>query len=165
MKTRNIICRGQTRTIEDAVESWKAGHDDAMEVRDIEDLVAFCLSACQFMERWYKEAWELALAGRLKKVQSAGKMLRTALDRSVEALEEVRGCVKWAEKKEYTVDNAREVLAAADRVKRMRDDLNERWPFLDKQQIEAARAELSRGDYQYAEDILPELQSTDPGDH
>ncbi len=140
VKTRSVICRGQVRTIEDAVEAWRAGHDDAMEARDIEDVIPVCLMLGELLQEWHKDAWESLFSNRLRNVQSAGELLRKAYVHSLEAFDGVADCLRGAKQKGYEVDKAADFQRTAESVQRLNEDFSRRWPFLDAADVEAARA-------------------------
>jgi hypothetical protein len=163
VKTKSVICRGRVRTIEDAVESWKADHGDAMEVRDLEDVVRECLGMRDFLREWLNLAWGFLFADKLPAVQQVGEMLRIGFERTINVLTEVQGCIQRAAAKGYEVDKAAEFQEALGQIKHFQSKLLERWPFLDPDQITASRADFGKGSCQSAEEILRELQSTDCG--
>jgi hypothetical protein len=157
MKTRSVICRGQVRTIEDAIEAWKAGHEDAMEVRDIEDVIPVCLMLGELLQQWQKDAWESLFSNRLREVQSAGALLQKAYSQSLEAFEGVADCLRWAKRNGYAVEKATDFQRIAEMVQRLHADFARRWPFLDPTAIDEARAQISRGEFVSEEDIQHEL--------
>ncbi len=157
MTTRSIICRGQARTIEDAVEAWRTGHDGALEARDIEDVIPVCLTLCQLLQQWQKDAWEALFANRLRNVHSAGALLRKGYHHALQALEGVADGLRWAEQKGCEVARAADFRQAAEAVRRLHEDFCRRWPFLDRAAVEEARAQIGRGEFLSAEDIQREL--------
>jgi len=67
-----------TFSIEDAVEAWKASHDDAMEIRDLEEVVREWLGTMDLLAQWQADSWGQLFAGELKRIQDLGRLLRTA---------------------------------------------------------------------------------------
>jgi hypothetical protein len=160
VKAKSVICRGRARAIEDAIDAWNLDHDNALSARDMEDVVGECLSTRDFLSQWHQTAWEHLFAGRLANIQQAGELLRSATGKLVHVFAAVQTCVKWMERKGYPVDKAVEFEAAARAVEGLLADLNRRWPFIDPQQVEEARAAFARGEGIPAEEILRELQSS-----
>jgi hypothetical protein len=157
VKTKSIICRGQARTIEDAVEAWKTDHADALEIHAIEDVIPVCLALGDLLQEWQKEAWESLFANQIGNLQAAGELLRKAYTHSLEALEDVADCLRWAERKGYEVDKMADFQQALEAVRRLNEDFCRRWPFLDRTAVEEARVQIGRGEFMSAEDIQREL--------
>ena len=157
MKTKSVICRGQARTIEDAVEAWRPDRGDTMEVRDIEDVIPVCLLLCELLQEWQRDAWESLFSNKLRNVQSEGESLRKAYIHSLEAFKGVADCLRWAEQKGYEFDTAAEFHRATETVQESYGDFSRRWPFLDPAVVEEARAQIGRGEFLSAEDIQREL--------
>lgn len=157
VKTKSVICRGQARTIEDAVETWKADHEDAADVRAIEDVIPVCLTLCQLLQEWQKDVWESLFSNRLRNVHSTGELLRKGYHHALPALDGVADCLRWAEQKGYEVDKTAVFQQAAESVRRLHEDFTRRWPFLDRAAVEEARAQIGRGEFLSAEEIQREL--------
>lgn len=157
MHTKSVICRGQARTIEDAVEAWRADHDDAMDVRDIEDVIPVCLTLSELLQEWQKEAWESLFSNRLSNLQEAGELLRKAYLHSLQAFEGVADCLRWTKQLGYEVDRIAEFQQAFETIRRLSEDFSQRWPVLDAASVETARAQIARGEFLSAEDIQREL--------
>ncbi len=161
MKTRGVIYRGRVRAIEDAVEVWKASHDDAMEVRDVEDLIREWLWASELWIQWQEDAWQLLRAGQLKKTQEAGRALQWAHNAGLGLVATLEECLRSAEKAGYAVDNAGEFREKARALQRAYDNFLKRWPFADNQTIAEGLASLERGEGIDLGGWIRELQSGD----
>ncbi len=164
MITRSVIYRGRVRAIEDAVEAWKASHDDALEVHDLEDVVREWLGTMDLLAQWQADSWKQLFAGELKKIQGLGRLLRMAYRSSLDVAGLLEECVAWAEGNGYAVDNARDFRQRRATVERLYQDFETRWPFPDKKQIEAGMASLDRGEGADLGGWIRELQGEDrPG--
>jgi hypothetical protein len=162
MKTRILFCKGEVRTIEDVIEAWKEEHHDTRTVRHLEDVIRKCADLNENFRAWHEELWQSASSGTLTNAYYEGETLMTWFDRSLRALASVQPWITWAENRGYVVDGAGEYHQAVEVVQRMREDFSKRWPFFDLQQVEEARAEIARDEYQTAEEILSELQGIYP---
>jgi hypothetical protein len=157
VRTKSVICRGQARTIEDAVKAWKAEHDDAMEVRDIEDVVRVCVLLSELMQEWQAEAWECLFSGKLRSTQLAGGLLRKAYAHAAEAFEGVAEWVNWVRERGYKVEGARRFTEAVEAVRRLREDFVRRWPTLTASDLAEGSAQAARGEFMSPEELAREL--------
>ena len=64
---KNAIYRGQLRTVEDAVESWKCEYEEAEKARDVEAIIAVWLGLAESLLSLQKEALEQARIGKVRK--------------------------------------------------------------------------------------------------
>jgi hypothetical protein len=130
VRTQNAIGRGRVRAIEDAVETWRFDHDDALAVRDVEDVVRECLGMREFLRSWQNQAWAYMLANRLANIQETGEELRTELNRMLEIFPKVLAAIRWAKAKGYVFELEDQVEAAVADVKKMSQDLAfSRWLY------------------------------------
>ena len=143
METKTVICRGLADTIAAAVEPWKADHEKALRVRDIEDVVALCLHLHHHLHEWQRQAWEYAFSGEMRDPQTTGETLRSALEIGLQSCEMVRQAVGWANAKGYQVDQATDLHQAAEDLTKLQKDLLQRWPFFDAAEI---KRELENGE-------------------
>lgn len=158
MKVKNVICRGKLRTIEDAVDAWKAEHVKAMRIQNIEELVHECLGASDYLKQWNNESWKQLMENNLRAVQEEGEMLRRAFRNASALFSPIMDAVKDAENQSYRIEKAPEFQKAIDEVESMSAKLEKHWPFIDLQMVEESRAAMERGDYVSVEDMLRELQ-------
>lgn len=158
MKTTSSICRGRVRAVEDAVETWKAEHDDQLEIREIEAIVKECTGIRELLQTWQKEAWSLLWKNQLANTQHTGELLQTAYARCLTVFVKVRGCIQWAKRSGYADNREVEFEEVMAEIQRLSQELTMRWPFIDPKQIEQSRAEIKHGAFQNAEGILRELQ-------
>ena len=73
MKTLAKMYRGQYREVEDALETWKADHDEAMNVHDLEEVIRTCLRLNNSARELVRSAWELGFAGKALDSEGIGK--------------------------------------------------------------------------------------------
>jgi hypothetical protein len=89
-------------------------------------------------------------------------LLRKANQRTLELFDLVQQRIETAQAKGFEVDRAGDFANAAHEVHRIKDAFSKRWPMFDANEIKSARAEFAQGKYQAAEDILSELQGSNP---
>lgn len=144
METKNAICRGQARTLEDAVETWKPVHDEAMEACDVDAVVEIYLKFVAFLLAWQEETWEKLRANRLSNVQKRGRSIQTWLAKAVDFTDIEEG-VREIEAKGYTVDKADEFRRIVRDVEQVNQDFSKRWPRVDEEKLSQSIADEKQG--------------------
>ncbi len=150
--------RAQFRAIEDAVESWKADHDEAMGVCELEEVIR----ACQGLHRWtvefVGEKWNAGFSGKVRNPDEEGRWVLSVLKAGIRAWkscgEEASECAALG----YVVDGADRIPGLLAELKKLADDFKSRWPFMRKVDIERGKKELAAGDFITGEDLSCELQ-------
>ncbi|MBV9125036.1 MAG: hypothetical protein JO112_16905 [Planctomycetes bacterium] len=165
MKVKNAIYRGKLRTVEDAVEAWKAEHHEAMGVRMFEEVVRECLAAHTFFQDIQKERWGQLWAGQIREIQTTGENFLRVLETSLIVYSLVEECLLRVKRAGYSVNGEEEFEKAFQELRSAAADFKSRWPFVDHQQIEESRAAFAQGESQSVEEILGELQGSDTGQH
>jgi hypothetical protein len=163
MKVQSTIYRAKTRGIEDAVEWWKPDHDNAMSVRDVEDLVRECLGIRDFLKQWLALSWQSIREGNLDDCESVGRALEDAFKNGAQIFQTVRECIVDAEHSEYTVENSAAFDEAEKDVVSMQADFEREWPFMDMKVLEKSIADYKAGRYRSAKEILDEMQHSGCG--
>lgn len=158
MKIKNAIGQGRARIIEQAVEAWKADHDDAMRTRDVEGLITLYLEHCAFLKDWYKEAWDDLLANELLDPQGAGEVIRDLLVKTVEYGRDLSNLIAEAKRKGYIVDRTEEFRASEVIVSQLHADIKASWPWMDQSLREQSLADYEAGRCRPAQEILDELR-------
>src|SRR5260370_33033624 len=143
MKTKRIICRGQTRTIEDAIDAWKEPHDAAMLVRDLEDLIGYCLGVRTSYVEWYKEIVRLVEKKQAK--ECTGQFFTQCLDQVNVAMDGVADLIAKEEKGGYCVDQSKAFREAVEELKKMRQDFANLRLCMDPERVRVARIEIAQG--------------------
>lgn len=160
MKVKSTIYKAKTRGIEDAVEWWKPDHENAMSVREVEDLVSECLGAHKILVDWTKSCWDSLSAGQLANPESVAQELLEAMKSGSDKFRMVSNCIEEAERLGYTVDNSNAFESAEIAISQMHADLEKRWPFIDTKVIEQSLRDYRAGQFRSAKEILDELQCT-----
>jgi hypothetical protein len=165
VQTQKIICRSQVRAIEDVVDAWKADHECAMKVHDIEDIIRVGVFVREQFRGWVADLWECASTGQTSNPVAEGETILHWFAEARKVMGLVSAQIAWATSQGYTVDNAQEFATALDDVRKMEEDFRSRWPLPDAQQVAQARKEFASGAFQSAEDVLRELQGANPDQH
>jgi hypothetical protein len=159
---KNAIYRGRVRTVEDAIELWKASHDHVQEVHDI--VVESSATLCMFIE-WQHEAWGLLRSGALRNVLDAGAQFRRAYSVAEQLIGSVKGCIESATARGYIVDNAEKFRDVIKQVERMHKEFSAHWPFPNTAEMDANIAAIERGDCVDLGEWISDLQTEDSKEH
>ena len=160
MAIKCVLCRGKTRTIVEAVQSWKADHETAMDARELDDIVAECISAQSFLSSWVEGTWQQLFANCLDDPQTTGTHLREATDQALEVSEVVGGCIQEVEAHGYKIAAAATFQQGVEMIRHLRGDIAQRWPWMDERLALEALADYQAGRSQTAEEILDELHGS-----
>jgi len=174
MKARSTIYRAKargiedaTRDIENAVEWWKPDHDDAMCVREIEDLARECISIRDDLQNWVESCWSCATHGTVADFTSVNNELQEAFSIGQARFQSVRECIDEAGRRGYQLDNTREFNEAEKQITKMQSEFEEKWPSLNLQVLRQSMADYRAGRYRTAKDLFDEFQrrnsKRDPG--
>lgn len=153
MKASTIMFRGQACAIEDAVEAWKAGHDDSMRVRDLEMIVGVAVQLAASLEHQQAMTWKALFEDMKFDTQSAGLAMLKNHKRLAPALEELLVAVATVESDGFTVEGAGALREASARLARLREDFEKRWPMFDPAQLTAILEAAKRGEFASEEDL------------
>jgi hypothetical protein len=157
MKTLAKMYRGQYRAVEDALETWKADHDEAMSVRDLEEVIRTCLGLNDSARRLVRSAWELGFAGKAQNPEEIGREVLPALKAGVVTWRSLAEGVEERAAQGYTVDSADRVPAALEEIRALAADFAARWPFVRKQEVERGAREIAAGKFTTGEELLREI--------
>lgn len=159
---------GKVKLLEEAVEAWKADHDDAMRALDAEDLVSHALSlANDELPRTWKRLWEILESAQSIDTEVIGKTLREVFDRVPALLESVRAVADETEASTgHTLRGRNNLDAAIERIRVLGNNIMSAWPWKnrphhvhDRQKLLDAREAFSRGEYDDIETLLRQARS------
>lgn len=156
MNLKSVICRGQARTIEDALAVWKADHEDAAHATAAAELVDLYLAHGAYLRSWTQLAWELLFDNRIFNPQIDGETLQQSLVRALDLGGAVAACLRPPQAVES--DIAEKVHTAAVELQRLSEDLQARWPWLDEHSTRRALADYQAGRYRPVKDMIDELR-------
>ena len=83
MKTLAKMYRAPYRAVEDALEAWKADHDEAMSVRDLEEVIRTCQALNASARELVHSAWEIGFSGKALNSEGIGKGVLQVLEAGV----------------------------------------------------------------------------------
>lgn len=162
---------GKIKLLEEAVEAWKADHDNAMQALDAEDLVADVLTlANDGLPRTWTRIWKILETVQSIDTEVIGMTLREVFDRVPFLLVSVRAVADQTEASTgHTLKGRIDLDAAIERVLALRSSILSAWPWKDRpylpqnsQMIRESREAFSRGEY---DDITTLLQQAQSGEH
>lgn len=159
MKTRAKMYRGQYRAVEDALESWKVDHEEAMGVCDLEEVIRVCLQVQSAVAEMVKLMWKKGFSGEIRDPEEVGQYVRKALDAGVLAWSAIREGAEECAAAGYDVEGANGIPAALAEVTAARDDFARRWPFFRRGGMERGAKEIAEGRFITGEELLRELHS------
>ena len=160
MKLLADFYSGQFAAMEESVETWKSGHEEAMEVRDVEDVIQLAIKLHDHLAAFVNDCWDAAFRARHHKTQNLGFAILHSLDCAVNAWKSINAVVISYAGKGYVIDNGNLVEQAMRRMREIREDFKNRWPLIEEEQKSRSREEIAGGECRRAEDILRELQIT-----
>ncbi|MBY0523028.1 MAG: hypothetical protein K2R98_06500 [Gemmataceae bacterium] len=158
MNVKEAIFRGQARTVEDAVDAWNAA-DEAAGARDTDDVVTLYIAFASLAQGWYDEAWEQLFQNRVRHVNETGNHLKKWFTRAVELSRLVARCVADTRGKGYVVEGADAIPTLTDDFERMVRDIDEKWPWVNPDELAASIAAEERGGRRRpAKEVFDELR-------
>jgi hypothetical protein len=157
VKTLAKLYGDQYAAAGEAAEAWKAGHEQAEAVGEVEEIVDDCLALHPRVVRMVKHAWERAFAGKVTRPEGEGTAILGALRRVGWAWDVLDGVVRECTDRGYDVPAAGRVRETREEVRRLTADFASRWPFARPDVIERSRKEIEEGRFVTGEELLREL--------
>ena len=161
MKTLAKMYRGQYRAVEDALDAWKADHDEAMSVRDLEEVVRTCLALNASARELVRSAWEIGYSGKALNSEEIGKDVLQVLKAGVVTWKSLAESVEERVAQGYAVESADGIPAALAEFQARAAEFAARWPFARKEDIEGGAREIAEGKFVTGEELLRELHGED----
>jgi len=159
MKTLAKMYRGQYRAVEDALETWKADHDEAMSVCDLEEVIRTCLRLNASARDLVRSAWEFGYSGKALNSEEIGSCVLQVLKAGAVTWKSLAESVEERVAQGYTVEGADGIPAALAETRTLAADFAARWPFARQEDIEAGAREIAEGNFITGEELLRELHS------
>src|SRR5258708_25668311 len=103
------ISRARTGAVDQALESWKSAHAEAMRVRDLEDLIRECAQYPRAVKQINNSLFERMKAGELvepEDVNRCGDEFRDLCDHQIRVLTALTAQVARAERDGHEVEAA-----------------------------------------------------------
>jgi hypothetical protein len=150
--------REQYRAAEDALEDWKADHEEAMAVRILEQLIRILLPVHEGTKELIDAVWEEGFSGQVRNPENLGqwvlKVLRSGIQTWGSLAEHVTECASQG----YAVEGDNNVSAALAEERELLADFSARWPFVRKEDVARGAREIAEGKCIAGEDLLRKLQ-------
>jgi len=157
------IWRSRKRAVKstaDEFENWKISHAHAMAARDVEDWVRECLRISDGTIHEYGIVFERLRSNQLEAdPETFGEALRALFDATLILFEAVADAVKDCTAAGYVIDNSGEFARDQAILVRTKATFLKTWPWRNPRSWQSTAAQISSGDFQFASDILHELQS------
>jgi hypothetical protein len=147
MKTKHAIIKGQVRTVEDAVEAWQSDHQEAMCVRDIEEIIEMCLAWPRMFKQVYGQLWDAAFEHELPSIQRFASHIMSTSQEAVSALSRLASCIEWAKLSGYAVDNEAGFASVKQQVDHLVSEFQRDWPSINGTAVSEAIKALSNGHF------------------
>lgn len=153
MADTTLFRLGQRRAAAEALgeraEAWRRDHDEAMEVRDLEDLIADAVALAADLNRLARVLHDRLGRNQVNEPLRVGEALRTVLDYAGRMCRLFLDDAAEAEGRGYTVAGADELKAAVARLDATGRWLCQAWPVVgelfDPAELEASLAEADAG--------------------
>jgi hypothetical protein len=157
-----VIWRGQTRTIEEGVEAWKAEYGRAQAAHVLDLLVQPALLVNRITLSRQEELWRRLRAGdRSFPSQRAGREMLEEFERTLHVLGLLEGSIAQAERDGYEVEGAADLRLSHQEVQKAQAEFRDRWPLLDPAEVSADMEAIARGEFFSLDDARRELDSPD----
>src|SRR5438105_4665625 len=111
MKTLAKMYRGQYRVIGDVLETWKADHEEAMAVGDLEEVIEICIGLNQRCGEIVKKAFSVGFSGKMRNPEEVGGYVLKALKAGSETWKEIDEAIKEAIASGYSVNGTDRIPA------------------------------------------------------
>ncbi len=138
-------------------------HLEAMEVYDLEVVIADCIDMAKSVQRlvvWHERC---ATQGRITDYFAATKFLLELIADALSTCTSVAATATTKRAEDWPVDRAQELSAEIDRLSRIKDEIHSSWPAIDMTSIERSWAQYENGHSQSAREILDELRRSRSG--
>jgi hypothetical protein len=165
MMIKGKIYRGRAQNAETVIDFWKASHDDAMVVRDIEDILQEVSATFRLFIEWQKEAWDAMRTGKIGNVLEVGEQLKIAYEIGERLSKSAGQCIEWAAEKGYAVENAGALRSLVKEIEELHKQFSAKWPFPDSAEMEANLAAINRGECVDLGEWISDLQNNNPKAH
>ena len=157
MKTLAKLQHGLSRAVKEALETWKADHDEAMAVRDLEEVIRVCVDLDAYTRKFVRSAWEMGLSGEADDSEEIGRDILKGLEEEAETWQALSESAAECAARGYTVEGADRIPTTLAEVRALRNDFASRWPFVRAEDVGRGVSEIAAGKFVTAEELLCEL--------
>lgn len=124
----NLIWKEQTRFIEDAVETWKLAHEEALRALEWDAVLQVGIVLGDYVGKLMAANWEELFSGQLTDVQEKGASFQHAFDQSARAFADLAVVAREFLEGGHELPHHAPFVAAHEQLLRLKDDFERRWP-------------------------------------
>jgi len=162
--------RDRAQALRQAVDSWQAEHAEALAAYELGELAR----ECQTVPRDIRALWDATMqrgqADLIDDVEQEGQRLLQVFDSILDSARRTQALVQnFEERTGREVAERAALEQAVAEGERLRASFKQQWPWdddplpeIDHQKINEAMEASRRGDFVYLEDLIREIQSSDP---
>jgi len=157
----NIVLRrflGRSRLAEELVEDVLiVEHRNAMFAREVEELVIECIELKKMSTSTWEYVLDLLFAEEQPDdIDELGKSMKTASSKILDVFERVETLLVAAQRQNFDIKDAADFRIARREIEQIMADIEEKFPPLNEQMIQASLESFRRGEYSTLEDLLRE---------
>jgi hypothetical protein len=161
---------GRTRLVFEAVDAWKAGHEEALRALDAEALIAEASQMDDSLRRTWEGVKARAGAGQIKDFQTTGVQLREAFETGIGVMALVADLAQTvARTTGHELCGLAELNTAVAEARTWTGRVLDAWPWtdrpwppLDRAAVEGSRAATERGEGEDITDMLARVKAGGP---
>src|SRR2546430_1932527 len=122
-------CERHSHLVEDLIKDWRADHEQAMAVRDIEELVEECCGLGKLLVRTWGGMLKLLFTDeKFNMIEVLGRRFHGVVAKALLMFRTVEKSIADADQKEYTVEGAEEFRQTVSQLLRVEQDFAKEWP-------------------------------------
>ena len=149
----------RSRSVDELIEEWKLEHDQAMFAFDLEELVSECIDLGNLSKHAWKSFRDLLLKNpNAPVIEESGRVMQTALTRTLEMFHTVKALVTEASQKGHSIQDAADFELVVNETRKISDKVQVVFMEPDPAAIEESIAAFKRGEYYTSEELLRAAQ-------
>jgi hypothetical protein len=151
------ICRGRTQAVQQAVDGWLSERTLELFTADVEDMLDACIALGKEVCYLRQTVWRRAFAGQIRCVQETGERLLESFAAVLHVFDTARDTIRMAKAWETHKEKRTEFERVEGEVRKLKEDLLNRWPRVDFEMLKRSDAEYARGESQSLKEAFDEL--------
>lgn len=149
----------RSQMVGELVEEWRINHDQAMFALDVQEWVSECIDLANLSRHVWALFRELLLKDpNAPVIDESGRVMQTALVKTLATLEAVNGLVQEASQRGFAIHGVADLELARHETKKMMDTLEVVFMEPDPKVVEESIAAFKRGEYYTSEELLRAAQ-------
>jgi hypothetical protein len=149
------LCRVRCDLLEKAVADWRKNPSTIVR-GDLDGALYECLNLPSALRRLHNAIFDRLDLEPLADWNAVGLAYQAIYDRILCVVEEIQIVTRDYGDKGRLIEDASTLPAVAAEVARMRRETFDSWPFFTQETLDEGRAEIARGEYVTAEELLHE---------